>query len=111
MCQFQRRRELAGRGRAQPRQALQRFGWAVQQRAQRPVPVQQIARSLYCVLAAQAGADEDRQQLGIGQGSGPARQKFLARAFIGGPVVYVHMARLPVLIADAHQAKRGHRLI
>ncbi|WP_345777171.1 hypothetical protein [Xanthomonas euvesicatoria] len=75
------------------------------------MPVQQIARGLHRILAAQAGADEDRQQLGIGQGSGPARQKFLARAFVGGPVVYVHMARLPVLIADAHQAKRRHRLI
>lgn len=73
--------------------------------------MQQIARGLHRILAAQAGADEDRQQLGIGQGSGPARQKFLARAFVGGPVVYVHMARLPVLIADAHQAKQRHRLI
>ena len=42
------------------------------------------------VAAAQAGAEEDRQQFGVRQRAGAAGEQFFAWAFGGGPVADVH---------------------
>ncbi len=48
--------------------------------------MQQGARQVDCAEARHTGAQEDRQQLRIGQRFGTAREQFLAGALALGPV-------------------------
>ena len=110
MTEFQRRSQLAGAGRAQPGQAGEGDRVVFQQRAQRAVGGQQFARGLYRVAAAQAGAQEDRQQFGVRQRACAAGQQLFTGTFFGGPVAYVHRTSLPVLMPPGHKAWQAHRV-
>src|SRR5690606_23284457 len=65
-------------------------GAAFEQGAQRAMRGEQGTGGGYRVLAAQAGAEEDRQQFGVREHAGAAGDHLLAGAFGGGPVADLH---------------------
>jgi hypothetical protein len=91
MAQFQRGRQEAGACRAQAGQLRQVCGRAFQQGPQRPVGLQQFARGGDGVAAAQARAQEDREQFGVGKCGGALREQALARALGSRPFADVHV--------------------
>src|SRR5690606_41162038 len=71
-------------------QGAQGGGRQVEQAPQRPVPGQQAAGGGDGVEPADPGAEEQRQQLGIGEHRRAMREQLLARTFAAGPVADVH---------------------
>jgi hypothetical protein len=61
-----------------------------QQGAQRALCVQQAAGAGDDIGALPAGAEEDGEQLGIGEHGGAVLEEFLAGAFVVGPVSDLH---------------------
>src|SRR5690606_18764042 len=107
VAQLQRRGQLAGPRRAEPGQPRQRGRWQVQQGAQRTVGGQQFACGLHRVAAVQAGAEEDRQQFGVGQHPGAASQQLLPGAFLGRPFPDVHVAQIAASPAPRESGQSG----
>ena len=93
VAQLQRREQGAGPGRADARQLQQLFWRVFQQAAQRAMFGQQPARAAHHVRALQAGAQEDRQQFGVGQHRGAALEQLFARTFVVGPIADLHGGR------------------
>ncbi len=115
-----RKQELAGRGRAGDRRAAPDFLGQVtasqrerglklrvldfaeagypgelghvggKQRAQPLVQHEQLAGEIECAFPARSGAQENRQQLGIGQRLGAARNELFPRALALGPIADTH---------------------
>ena len=72
--------------------------------------IQQVARGADRIAAAQARAQEDRQQLGVRQRAGAAGQQLFTGSFFQGPVAYVHRTSLPWLMPAGHKASHMHRV-
>ena len=92
--QLQHRDQLGALGRAQALDAFQVVGARVQQAADAAEPRgrlgQQFCGQLQHPLAGHAGAQQQRQQLGVGERAGAAGQQFLARLRVGGKVFERH---------------------
>ena len=60
--------------------------------AQNPELLQQLAREIHRAQPVDAGAQEDGQQLGIGQGAGPLAQQLLSGTLILWPLLDAHLS-------------------
>ena len=78
---------------AQTLEALQVIGAGVQQASHALELCQQLLRHLQHAAPGGAGAQQQRQQFGIAQGAGAAREQFLARAGVGRKVFQGHRVR------------------
>ena len=74
------------------------------------VRLQHLARGAYRVLARQARAQEDGQQLRIGQDAGPVGQQLFAGAFGVGPMADVHAHRVGVRGVHGNKSSRTLRV-
>lgn len=66
--------------------------FGAKQRPQRTKLLQQMAGEIDRTQATDPGAQEDRQQLGVGQAARPLTQQLLARAFIFRPLLDAHLS-------------------
>ena len=110
VAEFQRGGEGAGPGRAEAGQFRECRRRTLEQCAQRPMRIQQVARGGDRVATAQAGAEEDRQQFRIRQRRGAAAEEFFAGTLVGGPVTDMHGRRLAVRDRRRHRAMQSHRV-
>ena len=94
MSQLQRRGQGAGARVADAVQPGHVLRAAVEQGAQRAVFGQQVAGGGHRVAAGGAGAEEQRQQFGVGQAACAARQQLFAGTFMAGPVADMHGRRM-----------------
>jgi hypothetical protein len=74
-------------GRPQALDGLQRFGRGLQQAGESAVP-QHLRGQSHHAVAFVAGAQQQGQQLGVGQGGGTAGQQLFARALVGRQVFH-----------------------
>ena len=74
-------------------------GLRVQQAGEAAEVAEQLLGQLQHALAGQAGAQQQRQQLGVGQRRGAVREQLLARARIGGQVLQRHGRRAAQVFA------------
>ncbi len=94
-AEFHHRGQGAGAGGTEPGQLRQRGRWPFEQGAQGTMGGEQLARGRDRIAAAQAGAEQQNQQFGIGQRRGAACEQLLAGALLGGPFADMHgIARL-----------------
>ncbi|MNZ81345.1 hypothetical protein D3C78_1000080 [compost metagenome] len=109
---LQHRLQLGVLGRPQAQMGAEARQFGFQQLAQAAELGQQMARQIHRAAPGHAGAQEDRQQLGIAQRRRPLGQQFFPRPFLLRPVANAHgqppclaMARphgtpLPFILAD-----------
>jgi hypothetical protein len=88
--QLQHRRQLRAPRRAEPAHVRQVRRLGLQQPRQPAAAFQQSLRQAQHTLARQPGAQQQRQQLGVGQRGRASGQQLLARAGIGGQVLQGH---------------------
>ena len=88
--QLQHGDQLGALGRAQPLDGLERVGSGMQQPGDAAEIFQQLLAQLQRIFAGQAGAQQQRQQLGIAERAGAAGQQFFARTDVGGEVFHQH---------------------
>jgi len=75
---------------AQALDRLEVFGAGVQQPREPAEAFEQLLRQLQHVLARHAGAQQQSQQLGVGQRGGAARDEFFARAGVEREILERH---------------------
>ncbi|AHF05655.1 hypothetical protein MARPU_16065 [Marichromatium purpuratum 984] len=94
-AEFEHRLELRVLGRTQPLAGAEAALVGGEQTGQPAVVGEQLARQVDRALAGHSGAQEDRQQLGVGEDLRAVRQQLLARALGARPVADRHRRRLP----------------
>lgn len=77
-------------GAAHAAHAAQLLGAGLQQAREAAEALVQLLRELQHVLAGHAGAQQQREQLGVGQRGGAARDELLARAGMFGEILESH---------------------
>ena len=84
------RGQFGALGRAQALDALQRVGRCLQQTGEAARGLQHVVGQAEDVTPGQPGAQQQGQQLGVGQGGGAAREKLLSRALVGRELFGAH---------------------
>src|SRR6266568_2359173 len=92
--ELQRRLELRELGAAQARCFREASGSGFEERRHRPEAPEQLPRNIDRAFPLDAGAKQDREQLGIREGTGAEREQPLARALLQGPIGDRHGIRL-----------------
>src|SRR5687768_14825061 len=92
--QLERGDQCAGARRAQSAQLGQLRGGAVEQAAQAAALAEQLPTQVDRALPARSAADENCQQLGVGQGAAAASDELFTGTLVFRPVADMHVVRL-----------------